>query len=104
MPTTVRVIQGRLAESEPHRTSAIEATYQHFRLDKQGILVSPKRDYNFVGTSTDQTSWQLQRHWLHGGRWRGRSWFRAAGHNSENRCLRLVLAGEEPRRSLVLLA
>jgi len=32
MRTTVRVIQGRLAESEPHRTSAIEAAYQHFRL------------------------------------------------------------------------
>jgi hypothetical protein len=28
MRTTVRVIQGRLAESEPHRTSAIEAAYQ----------------------------------------------------------------------------
>src|SRR5260370_25551330 len=42
MPTTVRVIQGRLAESEPHRSSTIEAAYQHFRLDKQGSLVSPK--------------------------------------------------------------
>ena len=42
MRTTVRVIQGRLTESETHRTSAIEAAYQHFRLDKQGSLVSPK--------------------------------------------------------------
>jgi hypothetical protein len=42
MRTRVRVIQGRLAEVEPHRTSAIEAAYQHFRLDKQGSLVSPK--------------------------------------------------------------
>src|SRR5712691_9195744 len=42
MRTTMRVIQGRLAESLPHRTSAIEAAYQHFRLDKQGSLVSPK--------------------------------------------------------------
>ena len=42
MRTRVHVIQGRLAESEPHRTSAIEAAYQHFRPDKQGSLVSPK--------------------------------------------------------------
>src|ERR1700674_62358 len=42
MRTTVRVIQGRLADVEPHRTSAIEAAYRHFRLDKQGSLVSPK--------------------------------------------------------------
>jgi len=42
MRTRVRVIQGRLAEVEQHRTSAIEAAYQHFRLDKQGSLVSPK--------------------------------------------------------------
>jgi hypothetical protein len=41
MRTTVRVIQGRLAETEPHRTSAIEAAYQHFRLDKQGSLRRP---------------------------------------------------------------
>jgi hypothetical protein len=42
MRTRMRVIQGQLAEVEPHRTSAIEAAYQHFRLDKQGSLVSPK--------------------------------------------------------------
>jgi hypothetical protein len=42
MRTTVRVIQGRPGESEPHRISAIEAAYQHFRFDKQGSLVSPK--------------------------------------------------------------
>jgi hypothetical protein len=41
MRTRVHVIQGRLAEVEPHRISAIEAAYQHFRLDKQS-LVSPK--------------------------------------------------------------
>jgi hypothetical protein len=41
MRTTVLVIQGRLAESEPHRTSAIEAAYHHFRLDKQGSSESP---------------------------------------------------------------
>ncbi len=42
MRTKVHVVQGRLAELEPHRTSAIEAAYQDFRLDKQGSLVSPK--------------------------------------------------------------
>jgi hypothetical protein len=30
MRTTVRVIRGHLAESDPHRTSEIEAAYQHF--------------------------------------------------------------------------
>jgi hypothetical protein len=35
MRTRMRVIPGQLAESEPHRTSAIEAAYQHFRPDKQ---------------------------------------------------------------------
>jgi hypothetical protein len=39
---SVRVIQDRLAEVEPHRASAIEAAYQHFRLDNQSSLVSPK--------------------------------------------------------------
>ena len=42
MRSTVRVIQGRLAELELHRKSAIEAAYQQFRLDKQGSLVSAK--------------------------------------------------------------
>jgi len=41
MGSKMRVIQGRLAELEPHRTSAIEAAYQHFRLDRQGSLASP---------------------------------------------------------------
>lgn len=51
MRTTMRVIQGHLAKSEPHRTSAIEAAYHHFRLDKQGSLVSPKtlRHYESAG-------------------------------------------------------
>jgi len=50
MASKVRVIQGRLAEVEPHRTSAIEAAYQHFRLDRQGSLASPKtlRHYEWM--------------------------------------------------------
>jgi hypothetical protein len=52
MRTTVRVIRGRLAESEPNRTSAIEAAYQHFRLDKQGSLVSPNRGQPAVMCAT----------------------------------------------------
>ena len=50
MGHNVRVIQGRLAEIEPHRTSAIEAAYQHFRLDRQGSLASPKtlRHYEWM--------------------------------------------------------
>jgi hypothetical protein len=48
MRTSVRVIQGRLAESEPHRTSAIEAAYQHFRLDKQG---SPRAGRRKTGSA-----------------------------------------------------
>lgn len=47
MRTRVRVFQGRLAEVEPHRTSAIDAAYKHFRLDKQGSLVSPKTQRSY---------------------------------------------------------
>jgi len=57
MRTTVRVIQGRLAESEPHRTSAIEAAYQHFRLDKQGSLVSPKTLQHYEWTIRPFLQW-----------------------------------------------
>ena len=57
MRTTVRVIQGRLAESDPHRTSAIEAAYQHFRLDKQGSLVSPKTLRHYEWTIRPFLNW-----------------------------------------------
>jgi len=57
MRTTVRVIQGRLTESEPHRRSAIEAAYQHFRLDKQGSLVSPKTLQHYESTIRPFLRW-----------------------------------------------
>jgi site-specific recombinase XerD len=62
MRTTVRVIQGRLAESEPHRTSAIEAAYQHFRLDKQGSLVSPKTLQHYEWTIRPFLRWLDEEH------------------------------------------
>ncbi len=62
MPTTVRVIQGRLAESEPHRSSAIEAAYQHFRLDKQGSLVSPKTLRHYEWTIRPFLRWLDDEH------------------------------------------
>src|SRR5260370_16339745 len=62
MRTRVRVIQGRLAESEPHRTSAIEAAYQHFRLDKQGSLVSPKTLRHYEWTIRPFLRWLDEEH------------------------------------------
>ena len=62
MRTTVRVIQGRLAESEPHRSSAIEAAYQHFRLDKQGSLVSPKTLRHYEWTIRPFLRWLDDQH------------------------------------------
>ncbi len=62
MRTTVRVIQGRLAESEPHRTSAIEAAYQHFRLDKQGSLVSAKTLQHYEWTIRPFLRWLDEEH------------------------------------------
>jgi hypothetical protein len=62
MRTTVRVIQGRLAESEPHRTSAIEAAYQHFRLDKQGSLVSLKTLQHYEWTIRPFLRWLDEEH------------------------------------------
>lgn len=62
MRTTVRVIQGRLAESELHRTSAIEAAYQHFRLDKQGSLVSPKTLQHYEWTIRPFLRWLDEEH------------------------------------------
>jgi hypothetical protein len=59
----MRVIQGRLAESEPHRTSAIEAAYQHFRLDKQeGSLVSPKTLRHYEWTIRPFLRWLAEEH------------------------------------------
>ena len=45
-----RVIQGSLSEFQTHQTSAIEAAYQHFRLDRQGSLASQKtlRHYEWM--------------------------------------------------------
>ena len=74
MRTTVRVIQGRLAETLPsprrgegqgeglHRTSAIEAAYQHFRLDKQGSLVSPKTLQHYEWTIRPFLRWLDEEH------------------------------------------
>jgi hypothetical protein len=62
MRTTMRVIQGRLAESEPHRASAIEAAYQHFRLDKQGSLVSPKTLQHYEWTIRPFLRWLDEEH------------------------------------------
>jgi len=62
MRTRVHVIQGRLAESEPHRTSAIEAAYQHFRLDKQGSLVSPKTLRHYDGMIRPFLRWLEEEH------------------------------------------
>jgi integrase/recombinase XerD len=58
----MRVIQGRLAELEPHRTSAIEAAYQHFRLDKQGSLVSPKTLQHYEWTIRPFLRWLDEEH------------------------------------------
>jgi hypothetical protein len=49
MRTRVHVIRGRLAEVEQHRTSAIEAAYQHFRLDKQAAWCRRKRYVTTTG-------------------------------------------------------
>src|SRR5450759_1730860 len=62
MRTTMRVIQGRLAEVEPHRRSAIEAAYQHFRLDKQGSLVSPKTLRHYDGMIRPFLCWLDEEH------------------------------------------
>jgi site-specific recombinase XerD len=62
MRTRVRVIQGRLAETEPYRTSAIEAAYQHFRLDKQGSLVSPKTLQHYEWTIRPFLRWLNEEH------------------------------------------
>ena len=62
MRTRMRVIQGHLAESEPHRTSAIEAAYQHFRLDKQGSLVSPKTLRHYEWTIRPFLRWLDEEH------------------------------------------
>ena len=62
MRTRVHVIQGRLAEVEPHRRSAIEAAYQHFRLDKQGSLVSPKTLRHYDGMIRPFLSWLDEEH------------------------------------------
>ena len=62
MRTRVRVIQGRLAEVEPYRASAIEAAYQHFRLDKQGSLVSPKTLRHYEGMIRPFLCWLEEEH------------------------------------------
>lgn len=62
MRTRMRVIQGQLAELEPHRTSAIEAAYQHFRLDKQGNLVSPKTLRHYEWTIRPFLRWLAEEH------------------------------------------
>jgi integrase len=62
MRTRMRVIQGQLAEVEPHRTSAIEAAYQHFRLDKQGSLVSPKTLRHYEWTIRPFLRWLDEEH------------------------------------------
>ena len=43
--------------SRSHRTSAIEAAYQHFHLDKQGSLVSPKTMRNYEWTIRPFLRW-----------------------------------------------
>ena len=62
MRTTVRVIKGRLAESEPHGTSAIDTAYQHFHLDKQGSLVSPKTLRHYEWTIRPFLRWLDEEH------------------------------------------
>jgi site-specific recombinase XerD len=62
MRARVRVIQGPLAETEPHRTSAIEVAYQHFRLDKQGSLVSPKTLQHYEWTIRPFLRWLDDEH------------------------------------------
>jgi hypothetical protein len=62
MRTRMRVIQGQLAEVGPHRTSAIEAAYQHFRLDKQESLVSPKTLRHYEWTIRPFLRWLEEEH------------------------------------------
>ena len=62
MRTRMRVIQGQLADVEPHGTSAIEAAYQHFRLDKQGSLVSPKTLRHYQWTIRPFLRWLDEEH------------------------------------------
>ena len=50
MAPAVRVLHGSLTEFQARQPSAIEAAYQHFRLDRQGSLASPKtlRHYEWM--------------------------------------------------------
>ena len=50
MAPEMRVIQGSLSGFQARQPSAIEAAYQHFRLDRQGSLASPKtlRHYEWM--------------------------------------------------------
>jgi hypothetical protein len=44
MSPTMRVLQGAL---EPRQRSGLEAAYEHFRLERQGDLVSPATLENY---------------------------------------------------------